>query len=301
MRWTICGLSLAAVLYTSTGIYTVATDQRAVVRRFGRVIREQAKPGLHIGLPWGLDRVDLVKPSETKTVTVGTLGSADQVLGAALSDTRAQFLTGDQNLANLQATVQYTIHNPRSYLFQSVEPDRIVARGAEEAITETLASQSIDMVLTTGKGALAILIGQKLQDRLHSYQLGVEVRSVNLTELAPPPEVADAFTRAASARSDRERLKLEAQRYREETLAQAGAEARQLVNQAIADHDGAIDRSRSQADRFEALLYEYNKAPAITATRLYLETMAEIIPRFKSKIIIDSGQGVDVTIMREEP
>ena len=300
MRWSLIGLALALLLYLSTAVYTVGTDQRALVRRFGRVIADYSNPGLHVGLPWGLDRVDLFKPSETKTVAVGVLGSADRLLGAAPSDTLAQFLAADQNLVNVQATVQYTISDPVRYSFGSADPARVVIRATESAITQTLAGKAIDSVLTTGKAELAVLIRQKLQKHLDTYQLGVAVRSVSLAELSPPPQVADAFTRAASARSDRERLKLEAQRYSLETLAQADAEARQAVNQATADHDRAIDRARSQADRFRAMLYEYRKNPAITATRLYLETVAEIIPRFKSKLIIDRGQGVDVTILREE-
>ena len=201
MRWLVVILVLAALAYSCTGIYTVGTDQRALVRRFGRVVAEESDPGIHLGLPWGLDRVDLMKPSETKTVTVGSVGAADRVIGAPPTDTLAQFLTGDQNLVNVQATVQYTIDDPKLYLFESADPPRIVARAAESAITATLADQSVDTVLTSGKDALAILIKAKMQERLKIYQLGIQVRSVSLTELAPPLQVADAFTRAASARS----------------------------------------------------------------------------------------------------
>jgi membrane protease subunit HflK len=301
MKWLVGALTLAALIYAATGIYTVGTDQRALVRRFGRVVSEQSEPGLHIGLPWGLDRVDLVKPSETKTVTVGAAGSADRTLGAAPTETLAQFLTGDQNLVNVQATVQYTTDDPTRYLFSSVDPDRIVARAAESAITTTLAGQSIDTVLTSGKDALAIVIKGKLEERLRAYELGIEVRSVSLTELSPPPQVADAFTKAASARSELVRLKREAELYFNEKLAQARSESQEATDKARAAHDRSIDLARSDADRFQRLLYEYRKAPAVTATRLYLETMTEIIPKFRSKVLIDSGKGVDITIMRNEP
>src|SRR5206468_11441717 len=114
-----------------------------LVRRFGRVVAEESAPGIHLGLPWGLDRVDLMKPSETKTVTVGALGTADRVISAPPTESLAQFLTGDQNLVNVQATVQYTIDDPKLYLFESADPARIVARAAESAITVTLADQSV--------------------------------------------------------------------------------------------------------------------------------------------------------------
>ena len=300
MRWLVVVVILAAIAYSATGIYAVGTDQRAVVRRFGAVVAEQSEPGLHWGLPWGLDRVDLVKPGETKTVTVGAAASTDRVLGAPPIDTLAQFLTGDQNLVNVQATVQYTIDDPTKYLFQSSDPARVVARAAEGAITTTLADRSIDTVLTSGKDALAIVIRGKLQDRLRAYGVGVEVRSVSLTELAPPSQLTDAFTRAASARSERERLILEAATYANEKRSQAQSESQETTDRARAAHDRAIDLARSDGERFQKLLYEYEKAPAIAATRLYLETMAEIIPKFRSKMIIDSGKGVDVMIMRDE-
>lgn len=299
MKWLNAILLIAALGYAATGIYTVGTDQRAVVRRFGRVIGEISEPGLHVGLPWGLDRVDLVKPGETKTVEIGRTGDP---LGTTAADTLAQFLTGDQNLVNVQATVQYTIRDPKQYLFASAEPERLVARAAEAAITQTLADRSIDEVITTGKSVLAERVRDELQARLNrDYQVGVEVRSVSLLELSPPSQVAEAFTRAASARSDRERLILEARSYANEKRAEAQSEARATLDRATADHDRAINLARSEADRFAKLLSEYHKDEALTATRLYLETMAEIIPQFRSKVIVDSGKEVDVTIMRDEP
>lgn len=300
MKWTALALTLAAVAYAATGIYTVGTDQRAVVRRFGRVIAEHSEPGLHFGLPSGLDRVDLVKPSETKTVTIGMTGPADRMLGTPGSDSVAQFLTGDQNLVIVQATVQYAMQDPKQFLFASADPSRVIARAAEASITETLADQSIDAVLTTGKAALALRIKEKLQARLDACGLGVKLRSLNLTEAAPPPQVADAFTRAASARSDRERLIIEARTYTNDRLAQTRSEAKQAIDRATADHDRAIDLARADADRFSKLLYQYRKEPGVAATRLYLETIAEIVPRFRSKIFSDSGKGVDVLLMREE-
>lgn len=305
MKWFWLALIAAAVAYAATGVYTVAPDERALVRRFGRVVEVQSEPGLHFGLPWGLDRVDRVKPSETKAVTIGAAAPADRVLSAMPTDAAAQFLTGDQNLVNVQATVQYTIRTTpdgaKSYLFGSADPMKVISRAAESALSATLADQSIDVVLTTGKSVLADHVRDRLQEQLDGYGFGVEVRSVSLIELAPPPNVAEAFTRAASARSDRERLILESRTYANARIATATSEARESLDRATAERDRGVDLARSQADRFKKLLYEYQKAPELTATRLYLETMAEILPKFRSKVVIDKGQGVDVTIMRGEP
>ncbi len=300
MKWFVAAVIAGAIAYLATGIYTVGTDERAVVRRFGAVIDEHAEPGLHIGLPWGLDRVDLVKPSETKTVKIGDRAT-DRAIGPSLAPSLAQFLTGDQNLVIVEATVQYTITDPTRYLFSLADPAEVITRAAESAASTTLAGKSIDSVLTSGKDALAILIKDTLEQNLRRYEMGVEVRSVSLTELSPPPQVVDAFTRAASARSDRERLVLEAKTYANEKLAQARSESQQRTDRARAEHARAVDLARSEAERFVALLYEYRKAPAVAAARMYLETIAEIVPRFRAKLIIDRGQDVDLTIMRDQP
>ncbi len=186
------------------------------------------------------------------------------------------------------------------YLFGCERPVRLLELATEAAITETVAALSIDSVITTGKTMLAVAVAQRLQELADRYGLGVQIHSVNITDVSPPAEVADAFTEAARARSDRERLQLEAERYRAETLAKAKAEAKAIINRAIAEHDKAIDAADSEAARFMALWTEYSYAPAIAATKMYLETLAEVIPRFKSKLYIDRGTGLDVTIMREE-
>jgi membrane protease subunit HflK len=287
MKWTPLVVILALAAYAATGVYTVGTDQRAIVRRFGRVIERQPEPGLSLGLPWGMDRVELVKPGETKTVTIGGDGLATasglEATPGGGSDSAAQFLTGDQNLVNVRATVQFMLRDPRQFLFGSADPARVLTRVAEAAISATLARESIDFVLTTGKDRLAARIEDELQKRLDPLELGVDVRSVSLIELAAPPQVADAFTKAASARSDRERLMLE------------------LEDRARADHDRVIDQARGDSDRFTRLVAEYRTNPRVAATRLYLEMIADILPKFRSKLIVDSGPGVDLTILRAEP
>ena len=115
------------------------------------------------------------------------------------------------------------------------------------------------------------------------------------------PFASNVFTKAASARSELVRLIREAELYANEKHSQALSEAHEATDKARAAHDRSIDLARSDADRFQRLLYEYRKAPAVTATRMYLETMTEIIPKFRSKVLIDSGKGVDITIMRTEP
>lgn len=176
----------------------------------------------------------------------------------------------------------------------------MIKLAAEAAITRALADQPIDAVITTGKSRLAVWIADALQRHLDMYGLGVQIHAVNLIHVAPPPEVADAFAEASRARSDKERLRLEAERYRAETLAKARAEAETLINQAIAERDKKIDLARAEAARFLSLWQQYRYSPAITIARLYLETLSEILPKLQGKILVDTGSGVDLSIIRKE-
>jgi len=283
--------------YLATGLYFVRTDEQVVVRRFGRVLVEPREPGPYFGLPWGLDRIDRVKPSEVKRVTIGPLNLGGEAVGASLS----QFLTGDRNLVNVRATVQYTIKEPaRDYLFNSTAVDPLVASAGEAAMTRVLAEHSVDHALTLGKREVAILIRERLQESVDQYQLGVTIRSVDIGAVEPPAEVAEAFDKVVGALRQREQRINEADSYRRRTLAQAQADAQRVQDEARSSHDRRVREAEGEAERFDRLLAEYTQSPGLTARRLYLDAMAETLPRFRSKLIVDSGTEIDLSIIRGE-
>jgi len=290
-------LVVCLLAYLATGLYFVRTDEQVVVRRFGRVLAEPREPGPYFGLPWGLDRIDRVKPSEVKRVTIGPLNLGGEAVGASLS----QFLTGDRNLVNVRATVQYTIKEPaRDYLFNSTAVDPLVASAGEAAMTAVLAGQAVDDALTQGKRELAILIRERLQASVDQYQLGVTIRSVDIGAVEPPAEVAEAFDKVVGALRQREQQVNEADSYRRRTLAQAQADAQRIRYEARSYCDRRVREAEGEAKRFDSLLAEYTQSPDLTARRLYLETMAETLPKFRSKLIVDSGSEIDLSIIRGE-
>ena len=283
--------------YLATGLYFVRTDEQVVVRRFGRVLVEPREPGPYFGLPWGLDRIDRVKPSEVKRVTIGPLNLGGEAVGASLS----QFLTGDRNLVNVRATVQYTIKEPaRDYLFNSTAVDPLVVSAGEAAMTRVLAEHSVDHALTLGKREVAILIRERLQAAVDQYQLGVTIRSLDIGAVEPPAEVAEAFDKVVGALRQREQQINEADSYRRRTLAQAQADAQRIRYESRSSHDRRLREAEGETERFDRLLAEYTQSPSLTARRLYLDAMAETLPRFRSKLIVDSGTEIDLSIIRGE-
>ena len=282
--------------YGATGLYFVQPDEQVIVRRFGRIHAMPREPGPHFGLPWGLDRIDRVKPREVKQVTIGPLNLGGEAIGSSLS----QFLTGDCNLVLVRATVQYTIADPALYLYHAVDVDRLVADAGEAATSIALAGQPVDHILTQGKRQLGIQTAQRLQAFADAYRLGVVIRSVDIGRVEPPPEVAEAFDNVISALRERDRQINVSRGYADRTLAQARAEAQRLRDQAQGQSDRRTREAQGEAERFEKLLVQYQQSPDLTAERLYLQAMADTLPRLRNKLIVDEQTELDVTILREE-
>lgn len=277
---------LLLFLYLLTGVYFVAPEQQAVVMRFGRVVTTGVGPGVHYHLPWPLESIVKLKVLETKRLTVG-LEMPDQVLGRSAAENPVQYLTADQNIITVQMAVQYAIKDPAAYLYRAQDVTQMITRAVESAFAQTIAAEPVDSLLTTGKIAVQNTTLQRSRALLDSYASGVFVSSINIENVTPPAEVADAFREVASARADRDRIINEAHGYASDAVAKAQGEAEKLMSEAEGYRQQRINESQGDAGRFAKLYAEYSKARSITEQRLYLETMEEILPRIK-KTIIDS-------------
>lgn len=291
-RWPV-GLAL---VYALTGLYVVRPEQQAVVRLLGRA-GAPVKPGLHYRLPYPLTRIDKVKVYERKRVSVGfRLG--DQTTGRQPQASETQFLTGDENLVNIQMLLQYTVRDPRQYLFAAVNPERLLEAAASAALTEQLTPIKVDEVLTVGRTSIQNAVHQRAQEIVDAYGCGVQIDNVTITQVLPPPEVADAFKDVASARGDAVRFVNEAHGYASDILPRARGEAQRMLREAEAYQVSVVNQAKGDAQRFEELLAEYAKAPDVTRTRIYLEAMEEILPRL-NKVLVDGGrEPVDLTMIQ---
>jgi membrane protease subunit HflK len=295
-RWAALSFLLLAG-YLATGLHFVQPDEQAIVRRCGALAGPPREPGAFFGLPLGIDRVDRVKSREVKRVAVGPIRIAETAVGSA----PAQFLTADRNLVNVRASVQFTVHDPAVFLTASSEPERLIASAAEAAITVVLAGQAVDRALTLGKGQLSIEVATQLQRLVDQCQIGVLVRSVDIAEVAPPPEVAEAFEMVTASLRQREQAVNEGQSYANRTLEMARGSANERTDAARSDRDRLVQRALGDASRFESLLVAYLRSPTLTASRLYLETMSVVLPKLRSKLIVGSGANVDLSILPEAP
>lgn len=299
-RGTFIAAALGLVGYLLTGLTVIQQDEVGVVRRLGAVLPEPWEPGLHWGLPWGLDQLDRLKPGQTRTLSVGARGAQGAPLAQAPIADAEDLLTGDLNLVSAQAIVQYRVLKPVDYLFATRSVDDALAAAAQAALTRALADRSIDDVLTTGRAEVADRMLHSLQGQADNEGLGVSIRAVRLGRAAPPMPVAPAFADAARARSDLRQAVTRAEEYAERARSDAEGQAREISDRAAARYDRLVQVAKGEADRFTNVLVESRKSLAATRRRLYLETLATLLPRFSRKMIVAPGQDIDISLIADD-
>jgi len=279
------------VLWVLSGIYIVEPDEEGVVLLFGEYNRS-VPPGPHYHLPFPIESVDTPKVTQVQRVEVGFRSSArsgGQTQVRAVPE-EASTLTGDENIVNVQFSVQYKIRDAVEYLFRVANQAAVVHSAAEAAMREVIGTSEIDSALTDGKLKIQDDATRLLQTILDRYEVGVQVIAVQLQDVHPPQDVIEAFKDVASAREDKSRIINEAEAYRNEILPKARGQAAEMVNQAQAYRATRIRIAEGEAGRFAAVLAEYQKAKDVTKKRLYYEAMEEILSSpDMEKIILPQG------------
>jgi membrane protease subunit HflK len=283
---------LVAGLWLATSFYIVPADQQAVVTRFGRAISPHVPPGLHISLPWPIDQVTRVRVRQMQRVVIG--GEVSDAATGRAEPLRSQFLTGDQNLIQIRAVVQYSVGSPVQYLFGTQDSARIVQGAVESELARSVAHTGVDDILTTEKAAIQQQVRASAQRHLDLYGAGIALASVNIESVIPPAEAADAFRDVASARADSSRIVSEAQGYANDLLPRSRGEARQMMEAAEGHKQRVINQAIGDADRFRQIAAEYSKASEVNGRRLYIETLEQVLPRIK-KTYVDGN--VDLTVI----
>ena len=265
-------LVLVLIGWAATGFYMVDAAERGIVQRFGAYVRS-TDPGLRWHLPWPIETVD--------KVNVSNFDKFNQ---------SASMLTADENIVDIDTTVQYIRAEPISYLFDVELPDETLADASESAIREVVGQNDVKFIFEN----LAEIADQTqivIQEALDEYSAGIIVQQVALEKANYPQQVTAAVDDATKAREDKVRLEFEAESYRNDILPKArGAAARQLQN-AQAYRDRVVADSEGEAARFTALLSEYQKAPRVTRERLYIDAVEEVFGN-SSKVLLDAeGSG----------
>jgi membrane protease subunit HflK len=199
-------------------------------------------------------------------------------------------LTDDENIVDIQFAVQYTLKDPEDYLFSNRSPDDAVRQAAESVMSEIVGKSKMDYVLYEGRADVAARATKNIQDALDRYKTGISVSKVTLQNAQPPQEVQAAFDDAVKAGQDRERLKSEGQAYANDVVPKARGMAARLNEEANGYKQSIIANAEGEASRFKQVLVEYNKAPAVTRDRMYIDMMQQVLTS-TSKVLVDSTKG----------
>lgn len=286
--------------YVLSGIYIVRANERAVVLIFGKLVTLQPiEPGVHWCLPFPFGKVVKVDILRRRRISVG-VEAIEGLVGRTGMMKRSQFLTGDANIVNIGAVVQFRVADIVAYALRCGDIESLVKAMAESVLTHVVASKPIDSVLTYGRFATQGEVKELLQRRLNECDVGVAIVSVNFGVVTPPPDVTDAFHEVTRAREERQKLINEAYSYRNERLPEARGMAEKIIADAQAYKVQLINRAIGDSHKFSAMAREYKRSPSVTRARLYIEAMEQILPRMK-KYVLDSQseRHIDLTLLEQ--
>ena len=280
-------IGIGLVFWLLTGTYVVGPDEVGVVQTFGKHT-SITQSGLNYHWPYPIETVQTPKVTEVKRVEIGFRTMGNNQYRAI--EKESLMLTGDENIVDAELIVQYKIKDAASYLFNFVMPVLTVREAAEASLRTVIGKHKIDEALTSGKFLIQEETKDLLQSILDKYGSGVLVVAVQLQDVSPPKQVRAAFKDVASAKEDKNRMINQAEGYRNDIIPKARGEAQAMISEAEGFREARVSRAEGEVARFNAMLVEYKKAKVVTRTRLYLETMEEILPNI-NKYIIPGGDG----------
>ena len=285
---------LAALLLVAsfTVFYSVGPDEKAVVLFLGKYVRTTG-PGLHMKLPFGVERAIPVK---VERIFKEEFGFRTTQPGIRTQYSPAQFLdeslmlTGDLNALIVNWIVQFRVSDPVKLLFGLRDPVVTIRVISEAAMRELVGDYSVDEVLTIKRAELNVEAKKMIQTILDSYDSGIHIETVNLQDVTPPARVRPAFNEVNEAKQEKERVISESLQQYNKVIPQAQGQAQKIILEAQGYAIDRVNRAKGEANRFLALLAEYRKSPDVTRRRLYLEAMQRALKKPKEKFVIDESQ-----------
>ena len=262
---------LAGLFWGGMGFYTVDQQERGIVLRLGKY-HDTVQPGLQWNPPL-IDDVTKVNTTRIRTY-----------------DHRSLMLTADENIVDVDMTVQYVVSDPALFALKVRDPSDSLAQSSESALRHVVGTSEMHGILTEGRDTLALQVQARLQSYMENYTTGLSISKVNIKNAQAPRQVQDAFDDVIKAREDEQRAKNEAEAYANGIVPEARGRAQRLLEEANAYREEVVAKSTGEASRFKALLAEYQKAPRVTRERLYIDTLQDVLAR-TGKVMVDVEGG----------
>lgn len=284
-------LVLAAIILLFGTFFQIKPEEVGVVTRFGKYVRT-VEPGLNLKFPL-VERLYKVPVERQQKQEFGfrttKTGVRSEYEKSSTSRDESLMLTGDLNLADVEWVIQYRIDNPYEYLFKVRNPEQTLRDISEAAMRQIVGDRTVDEVITVGRNEIATQMELLVQELCKEYSLGITIEQVVLQDVNPPDQVKAAFNAVNEAQQEKETLINQARSEYNKVIPKARGQAKETIQKSEGYATERINNAQGEAARFISLYREYVKAQEVTKRRLYLETMAEILPTVGNKIIVDEA------------
>jgi membrane protease subunit HflK len=276
--------AIVAFLWLVSGFFIVQEGQTGVVMTFGKY-SHMTPAGFNWRWPYPIQSHEVVNISQVRTIEVGYRSSVKNK-----QPRESLMLTDDENIIDIQFAVQYRLKNAADWVFNNRDQEETVRQVAETSIREIVGRSKMDFVLYEGREKVALDVSQLMQQIVDRYRSGVQITNVTMQNVQPPEQVQTAFDDAVKAGQDRERQKNEGQAYANDVIPRARGAASRLLQESEAYRSRVVANAEGDASRFKQVLVEYQKAPAVTRDRMYLDTMQQIFAN-TTKVMVDAKSG----------
>jgi membrane protease subunit HflK len=301
-RGILMALAAALAVWAAwSSFYTVQPEQRAVIKRLGKVIGI-SDPGLHFRLPFGIDTAQFVATErvlkeEFGFRTAGRTRDGKTEFSDADFTSESLMLTGDLNVIDVEWVVQYRIADPIKYLYAMREPGRTLRDLSESVMRRVIGNRIGSDALTVGRVDISTTARDEIQTAMDRYDNGIHIITVELQNVVPPPPVQPAYNEVNEARQERERMINEATTQANQAIPRAEGEANRVVSEAEGYATERVNLALGESARFESVLAEYRGAPEVTRSRLYLETLRQVLPKVGTVMVVQDGQVPPVPLL----
>jgi len=279
-------------LVALTSFYTVEPQEEAVILRFGQYV-QTTPPGLHFKLPFGVEKAIKIK---TKLIHQVEFGFRSSATGGARTQYSSKYfkdeslmLTGDLNVADVEWIVQYQIADPKKYLFNVRDVKKNMRDVSQSVMRRVIGDRRVDSALTTGRVEISEEAHTLMQGILDNYDMGIRIVTVKLQDVNPPEPVKPSFNEVNAAKQEQEKMINQAEEYYNKIIPEARGKAAQKIQDAEGYASALVNTAKGDAENFDAKLRSYQRAPAITRTRLYLEAVEALYGKMSEMVIVDSS------------
>jgi len=284
---------IAALLWLSTCIIQVETNQQAAVYRIGNLQEKILKPGLHLTLPYPFDKVEIYDTESVNKTTIGykATENADNIWTEGHEGEEYKLLLGGgDEVVSINLRLEYKISDLKQYLTTATSPESMMQALAYELVTDQTIATDLSSLMSADRDAFSESFQKELSKMMEEKNLGLEVVAVVLESIHPPVEIAWVYQELISAGINAEKYIVNAQDVAAVTIAQAETTHDTTVGGAQVSYEEKVAAAKASITEFMASVEAYN---ASSDAYKYQKYLAAVRKAYGNANLVILGEGVD--------